>query len=99
MERFYELRLGVAGTGVSTGVGLSSAEALAAAKNWLRTLPKPEAQRRLGLTDEQWKSNAARSRGIKKKRVVRGRAATTTERAPFADPHYWAAFVLIGESR
>jgi CHAT domain-containing protein len=90
MVRFYENLLGRR-QGVKP---MGRAQSLAEAKQWLRTLPRKQA-------GEQ----AARLGG----RVLRGtegdarplvkKTATKLPQGdrPFADPYYWAAFVLIGD--
>jgi tetratricopeptide (TPR) repeat protein len=64
---------------------LPKAAALAAAKNWLRTLPSDQATPLL----------AKLSRGIDPK-LPPAPARATTE-GPFAHPYYWAGFGLVGD--
>ena len=66
---------------------MTKAEALREAKAWLRNLSRQEAiavGNRVGL-----------SRGLSGEPV--GSAGPLPER-PFDDPHYWAAFILVGDS-
>src|SRR5262249_20233132 len=93
MQRFYANMLGRR-PGLRSSMPKS--EALREAKDWLRTLRRAEA---LALT-------VAMSGGI-----VRGKGAQAGQRAqvagaipaggdsdrPYASPHYWAAFVLVGD--
>ena len=94
MQRFYANLLG-------RRAGLSSpmpkAEALREAKAWLRGLNRAEV---LAMT-------AALSGGVERGKGCQGQAASRARRStipaggdndrPYAAPHFWAAFVLVGD--
>lgn len=87
MTRFYENLLG-ARRDLSQPLPLS--DALQEAQAWLRDLT--EGQQRQLL--EQRQNNAPLQTGL-----VTRQPANATEFRPYAHPHYWAAFVLIGAPR
>ena len=86
MQRFYANLLGRR-PGLSAPMG--KADALREAKFWLRKLDRKEAAE---LT-------AKLSGGLDRGKGAEGRkpAEASGDAAPFADPHYWAAFVLVGD--
>jgi CHAT domain-containing protein/tetratricopeptide (TPR) repeat protein len=87
MARFYENALGRR-DGLPAPMG--RAAALREAKQWLRGLSREEADKALArLTD--------RLRGPGKTAVAAVGAAPPGGAKPFADPFYWASFVLIGD--
>ena len=91
MARFYENLLGKRkGT-----KALGRAQALAEAKAWLRGLSQAEATRRLAaLVDGVPRGERG---SIKTALPTRKPDAPKGEDRPFADPYYWAAFVLVGD--
>lgn len=90
MTRFYQNLLGKR-PGI---VAMTKAAALHEAKAWLRDLSRVEADELV----KQIASSAPRDRGPVKARIEP--AATPAKSGPlekpFADPRFWAAFVLIG---
>jgi CHAT domain-containing protein len=90
MARFYENLLGKR-PGLEAPLG--KAEALAEAKQWLRRLPRPQAEAlaaqlskgELRLTVSPLKPAAAPAAGADK------------GDHPYAHPYYWSAFVLLGD--
>jgi CHAT domain-containing protein len=85
MVRFYENLLGRRGKGKHP---LPRAEALAEAKHWLRNLSAAEVDHL-----------SARLPALDRLETVSGppRSAAKVSR-PYEHPHYWAAFILIGDS-
>ncbi len=114
MTRFYENLLGsfedprqVAGNVLPAGKPMPKAQALREAKLWLRSLPAGEVRKRLGIeSDEKWAEFLATLgyRGFDVNETVQ--AAATRPATPdvsddtllFMHPHYWAAFILIGDA-
>jgi CHAT domain-containing protein len=93
MIRFYENLLGKR---AGLKAPLSKAEALHEAKQWLRTLSREEAHKRLGqLLDGLPRSE----RGSLRPALPARKAEGAKEERPFAHPYYWAAFVLLGDPR
>jgi CHAT domain-containing protein/Tfp pilus assembly protein PilF len=93
MQRFYANMLG-------RRPGLTSpipkAEALREAKLWLRTLKRSEA---LALTADM-SGGVERSKGTKARTPAELSAAIPAGAdadRPYASPHFWAAFVLVGD--
>ena len=94
MDRFYENLLGtfessrvVAGRSFPGGTSMPKAEALREAKRWLRGLD----------TDQAWALTASlpeASRGPVQPRLAEPPSNEASH--PYAHPHFWAAFVLIG---
>jgi hypothetical protein len=95
MERFYQNLLGKR---EGLKAPLPKAEALAEAKDWLRSLTRQQAVQRLaGLT-----KGVARGKGRKMQPLLPSppaAAGAKEEDRPYAHPYYWAAFVLIGDER
>jgi tetratricopeptide (TPR) repeat protein len=95
MERFYQNLLGKR-EGLNTP--LSKASALAEAKQWLRTLPRQEAEKRAAFLSagmERSKTpNALSSEAV----LMPAPVAASKDDLPFAHPYYWAAFVLVGST-
>jgi len=92
MERFYQNLLGQR---VGLKKPLPKAEALAEAKQWLRTLSRKEVLERVAdLTRgvSRGKDRPALPRLAAVPKVTEGDKDT-----PFAHPYYWAAFVLFGD--
>jgi len=85
MTRFYENLLGKR-TGLAKP--LPKAEALREAKHWLRTLPQDEVDRL-----------AAGSAGVERRARTRDlrQPVQSSSLHPYADPYYWAGFILIGD--
>jgi tetratricopeptide (TPR) repeat protein len=82
MQRFYQNLLG---SRTGQDKPMPKAEALQEAKHWLRALTAEEAQKLIGLLPPG-------ERGER----VKARAAASSAR-PYAHPHYWAAFILVGD--
>jgi CHAT domain-containing protein len=74
---------------------LAKAEALRQAKQWLRQLPRAECEQ---LTVALSQSDL-RGTPVKKadKPVVPAPRPGDADGPPYADPYYWAAFILIGD--
>ncbi len=96
MRRFYENLLGtfdeprfVAGLPHDPGSGMPKAEALREAKEWLRGLTWDE------LREVEEELSTA-GRGGKPQTELSSRPLRLEEEGPYEDPHYWAAFVLVG---
>jgi CHAT domain-containing protein/tetratricopeptide (TPR) repeat protein len=96
MTRFYENLLGAfdtarvaSGYSYEPGTPLPKAAALEEARNWLRDLTWHELD--LHPIAEQYVS-----RGLV---PVDDTAPVERSERPFADPHYWAAFILMGDPR
>jgi CHAT domain-containing protein len=92
MLRFYENLLGKR-TGMKKPMG--RAQALEEARDWLRKLPREEAQRRLSLSGlfGVMRGTDVDLAGVKGKPVK-----VPEGDRPFAHPAYWSAFVLIGDA-
>jgi CHAT domain-containing protein/tetratricopeptide (TPR) repeat protein len=94
MERFYQNLLGKR-EGLKEPLG--KAAALAEAREWLRTLPRQEALRRVAQLSkgvERGKGRPALPPPPEVAAISAGQAST--EDRPYAHPYYWAAFVLVG---
>jgi tetratricopeptide (TPR) repeat protein len=94
MERFYRNLLGKR-EGLKEPLG--KAAALAEAREWLRTLPREEALRRVAQLSkgvERGKGRPALPPPPEVPPAAAGQAST--EDRPYAHPYYWAPFVLIG---
>jgi hypothetical protein len=89
MERFYQNLLGKR-PGLKAPLG--KAQALAEAKQWLRTLPPAEALKRA----EAIGAGVERAPGAKELPRVKVREGVKDE-PPYAHPYYWAGFVLVGD--
>jgi hypothetical protein len=90
MQRFYQNLLGKR-DGLTAP--LLRAEALAEAKVWLRRLPRKEALERAAQMSE----GVPRGKHVKLPSLqVKPSASAGKDDCPYAHPHYWAAFVLIG---
>lgn len=113
MARFYENLLGTFQEPRRTpdmiyqaGQPMSKVHALGEAKVWLRSLPAGEIRKLLDIRrDEKWAEFLAAMvpRGVDVNRTVQTKA---TQPAPaevadavrlFEHPHYWAAFILVGD--
>jgi hypothetical protein len=95
MRRFYENILGrfgetreVGNQAYGPGEALPKAAALWEVKRWLRGMSSEEAEVLLGEIP------GARERGIV---LPKPSGEETVPERPYADPRYWAAFVLIGD--
>jgi CHAT domain-containing protein len=69
---------------------LSKAEGLREAKQWLRALPRAECERLLAQRQTDLRGAPVQ---IDKQLVRPGEQAGP----PYADPYYWAAFILLGD--
>jgi tetratricopeptide (TPR) repeat protein len=93
MQRFYANLLGKR-DGLKSP--LPKAEALAEAKQWLRTLPREQALKHAATVYQ----GIERGKGRPKLPVVPDLPKPTTETkedCPYAHPYYWAAFILTGD--
>jgi tetratricopeptide (TPR) repeat protein len=95
MRRFYENLLGrfdeprvLAGLKYLSGCPMPKAEALGEAKAWLRGLTWDE------LRDVEEELSSAGRGGEPQTEVP---AEPLEREGPYEDPHYWAAFVLVGD--
>jgi tetratricopeptide (TPR) repeat protein len=88
MTRFYENLLGKR---PDLAKPLPKAEALCEAKRWLRQLPPAECQRLARTLGPGYPRSAPVK--IHKPLVRPGEQ----DRPPYADPYYWAAFILLGD--
>jgi CHAT domain-containing protein len=91
MRRFYQNLLGQR-AGLTRG--LSKAEALQEAKQWLRTLPREDVEALAGKMTEG-ALRASEDTTPPKERPAKPEVPTGDR--PFAHPRYWAAFILIGD--
>ena len=66
--------------------------ALAEAKRWLRTLPRAEALKRAEVIG----AGVARGPGAKELPRLKVPVGPKDE-PPYANPYYWAGFVLVGD--
>jgi CHAT domain-containing protein len=92
MERFYQNLLGKR---EGLDKPLPKAEALAEAQAWLRGLPRAEAQRRAA----RLAGGVARGKGRRLGPLLPPVPDGPADEPPYAHPHYWAAFVLVGDPR
>jgi CHAT domain-containing protein len=92
MQRFYANLLGQR-EGLKAPLG--KAEALAEAKEWLRSLSAEEAARQAATLTQ----GVARGKGRKPLPALPAAKSQGTGKAgkPYAHPYYWAAFVLVGD--
>ena len=90
MARFYENLLGKR-PGLEAPLG--KAEALAEAKQWLRGLPRPQAE----ALAAQLSQGELRVGVSPLKPAARPAAAGDKGDRPYAHPYYWSAFVLLGD--
>lgn len=98
MGRFFENLLGLRGELGRDGAlawrrvaPLPQAQALHEAQTWLRTASREDvraASRRMGL--------GSRGSGTRSAAEARGVEASTDALRPYADPYFWAGFVLLG---
>jgi CHAT domain-containing protein len=91
MTRFYENLLGKR---PGLAKPLPKAEALREAKHWLRTLPRSECER---LTAALSQREVRGQEVPRDKPVVAPPRRTEPDKPPYADPYYWAAFILLGD--
>jgi CHAT domain-containing protein/Tfp pilus assembly protein PilF len=89
MTRFYENLLGQR-QGLKAPLG--KAEALAEAKQWLRRLPRPQAE----ALAAQLSKGEVRLTVSPLKPAAPAAGADKGDR-PYAHPYYWSAFVLLGD--
>ncbi len=95
MERFYQNLLGKR---EGLKAPMTKAKALAEAKTWLRTLPREEAIARAASLTQ----GVSRGKAAAKLAPLPVPSSTSQEKSgdcPFAHPHYWAAFILMGDPR
>jgi CHAT domain-containing protein len=92
MTRFYQNLLGKR---AGLAKPLPKAEALREAKQWLRQLPRAECER---LTAALSQAEPRGSVVPKDKPVVPPSRPGERESPPYADPYYWAPFVLLGDA-
>jgi hypothetical protein len=91
MTRFYQDLLGKRD---GLKAALPKAEALREAKQWLRALPRAEAEALAGRLARGAVRAAEEPKGPAAPAAA---PALPTGDAPFAHPRYWAAFILIGD--
>jgi CHAT domain-containing protein len=90
MTRFYENLLGKR-PGLEAPLG--KAEALREAKQWLRSLPRPQAE----ALAAQLSKGELRLTGSPLKPAAAPAAGADKGDRPYAHPYYWSAFVLLGD--
>jgi tetratricopeptide (TPR) repeat protein len=92
MTRFYQ---NVLGKRAGLAQRLPKAEALREAKQWLRQLPRAECERLAQALSQ----GDARGSLVKKKDlpVVPAPQPGAPDAPPYAEPYYWAAFILLGD--
>jgi CHAT domain-containing protein len=92
MTRFYE---NVLGKREGLAKPLPKAEALHEAKRWLRKLPRAECVRLVAALGQV----EPRGSLVKMKHlpVVPARRRGAEDEPPYADPYYWASFILLGD--
>jgi hypothetical protein len=90
MTRFYENLLG---RREGLKVPLGKAEALREAKQWLRSLPRPQAE----ALAAQLSKGELRLTVSPLKPAAAPAAAEGKGEHPYAHPYYWSAFVLLGD--
>jgi tetratricopeptide (TPR) repeat protein len=90
MLRFYQNLLGMRD---GLPAPLPKAEALREAKSWLRSLPRAEAETLAGRLAR----GSVRAKEEPKGSAVPAVPALPSGEVPFAQPRYWAAFILIGD--
>jgi tetratricopeptide (TPR) repeat protein len=91
MARFYQNLLGKRDGLMQP---LPKAESLREAKQWLRTLPRTEAE---ALAGRLAKGSVRASEEPKGPAAPAAAAALPKGDTPFAQPRYWAAFILLGD--
>jgi CHAT domain-containing protein len=89
MTRFYQNLLGQR-QGLKGAPG--KAEALAEAKQWLRRLPRPQAE----ALAAQLSQGELRV-GVSPLKPAAPAAGADKGDRPYAHPYYWSAFVLLGD--
>ena len=90
MLRFYENLLG-SRRGTKP---MGRAAALAAAKDWLRQLPRGEAEKRVAALT----GGVLRGSDVEVPPIAAGkRPKLPAGERPFEHPFYWAAFLLVGD--
>jgi CHAT domain-containing protein len=106
MTRFYENLLGqydesrpAPGHSYASGQAMTKADALREAKLWLRSLTESQLRRCLQNTDDQARQSVETAlRGLDVGRTVQDNTPSVqVESRPFSHPHFWAAFVLLGD--
>jgi CHAT domain-containing protein len=92
MTRFYQ---NVLGKRPGLTKPFPKAEALREAKQWLRTLPRAECER----LAEKLSQGDLRGAPVAKpdKPIVPAPRLGEQDGPPYADPYYWAAFILLGD--
>jgi tetratricopeptide (TPR) repeat protein len=93
MQRFYANLLG---RRPGLAAPMPKAEALREAKAWLRSLRSADAQ----VLTAQLSGGIERSKDAKTRQPVEPAAAVPTggdDDRPYTSPHFWAAFVLVGD--
>jgi CHAT domain-containing protein len=94
MDRFYRNLLGRREDGAKP---MGKAEALREAKQWLRTLSASEALERLGKLTNGIVRGQRPAR--EEMQTVPQPKDAAKDYKPYAHPHYWAAFILIGDPK
>jgi tetratricopeptide (TPR) repeat protein len=93
MQRFYANLLGKR---EGLKAPLPKAEALAAAKRWLRTLPREQALKQAAALYQGIERGKGRTK-LPPLPALPERMPEAKEDCPYAHPYYWAAFVLTGD--
>ncbi len=71
---------------------ITIAEALREAQRWLRDLTSQEARARLASMPK-----GTRAKKSQLPKITKAKKPRADGDRPFAEPHYWAAFILVGD--
>jgi CHAT domain-containing protein len=74
---------------------MPKAEALQEAKQWLRNLAADQVEGELAALERGDERPLARDKGATARKPASPSKASSTH--PYEHPHYWAAFVLVGD--
>jgi CHAT domain len=92
MTRFYQ---NILGKRAGLAKALPKAEALQEAKQWLRNLTLEQVDGELAALERGEVRPLAREKGAPARREAPAAKSSSTK--PYEHPHFWAAFVLVGD--